>query len=54
MSEFIIPNCTKKEINILIEKDYDWIPDSLDSNDVCVYATQKEFERILKEIGRTR
>lgn len=52
MAEFIIQNCTKKEIEKLEESDLDWYPDDLSNSDVCIYGTENDIDKALKVIGR--
>ncbi len=53
MSEYIIENCTKEEIDKLEQiENIDWYPDDIMSSDVCIYGTQQDVERVLKAIGR--
>ena len=52
MSEYIIENLSKEEIDKLQESDLDWYPDDLMSSDVCIYGTEKDVKKALKIIGR--
>lgn len=52
MHEYIIENITNEELDKLQESDLDWYPDSLESDDVCIYGTEKDVKRALEIIGR--
>lgn len=52
MSEYIIENCTKEEIDKLEQSDLDWYPDDLMSSDVCIYGTKSDIQKALEIIGR--
>ena len=52
MSEYIIENCTKEEIDKLEQSDLDWYPDDIISSDVCIYGTESDIQRAMKIIGR--
>lgn len=54
MQEFIIPDLTKEEVNILEKSDIDWYPDDIlsDKRDVVVHGTEEDVNGVLKLIGR--
>ena len=52
MSEHIIENCTKEEIDRLEQSNLNWYPDDLMTSDVCICGTSNDAERALEIIGR--
>ncbi len=52
MSEYIIENLSKEEIDKLQESDLDWCPNDLMSSDVCIFGTKKDVRKALEVIGR--
>lgn len=52
LSEWIIENCSREEIDKLQDSDIDWYPDDLLSSDVCIYGTENDVKRAVKLIGR--
>ena len=53
MSEYIIENLTKREIDIMESSDIEWCPDNMsgDNTDIVVF-NEKDCDKALHLIGR--
>ena len=53
MSEYIIENLTKREIDIMESSDIEWCPDNIseDNTDIVVF-NEKDCDKALYLIGR--
>ena len=53
MSEYIIKNLTKREIDIMESSDIEWCPDNIseDNTDIVVF-NEKDCDKALHLIGR--